>query len=124
MRYSLAFLMALLLALIVGGPTLVRKFLRDFFSGHDVYVFLTINGREVCYKNPNREFVHEDVPLLMIPYEILRSPDYETYFNLCWFDAGALFRCVHAYHRTPENAMYCERISIENCLIGKILEQR
>lgn len=124
MHHSLAFLMALLLAFIVGGPVLAHKFLRDFFVGHDVYVLLTIEGKEVCYKNPNRRFVHEDFPLLMIPYEILHSPDYETYYNVCWFDAGALFRCGHSYHRTPENAMYCERVSIENSLIGRILEQR
>jgi hypothetical protein len=88
-----------------------------------VYVFLTIDKELVCYKNPNRAG-HEDIPMVLVPYDLLQSPDYETYYNVCWYDAGTLFRCGHTYHRMPENARYCKRVSIENSLIGKVLEQR
>ena len=40
------------------------------------------------YKNPNAPYVHEDTPLLMIPYDILESKEYDTYYNICSFHAG------------------------------------
>jgi len=38
--------------LILGGPRLARKFLRSFFIGIDLYVILSVNGKDVAYKNP------------------------------------------------------------------------
>ena len=126
MGHLAAFVLVLLVALLLGGLPLVRKFLRGLFAGarNDVYVFLTIDGQTVCYKNPNSPHVHEDEPLLMVPYEILESSEYDTYYNVCWFDAGVPFRCEHSFHRKPENALYCKKINIEGVLIGKVLEQR
>ncbi len=82
MGYLAAFVLSVLVAFLVGGPLLVKKVLRGFFVGNDLYVFLTIDGQLVCYKNPNRQYVHEDKPLLIVPYEILESGEYDaTYFS-------------------------------------------
>jgi len=124
MYHLIAFVMAILLALAVGGPALAKKFAHRLFVGNEIYVFLTIDGRLVCYKNPNSPNIHEDEPLLMVPYQILESSEFDTYFNVCWFDAGVLFRCEHSFHRTQENATYCQRNEIAGSQIGKVLERR
>jgi hypothetical protein len=122
--HAAAFLLMLTILLLIGGPTLVRKFLHGYFVGVDVYVFLTLDGKEIAYKNPKGLFGHEDAPLALVPHEVLYSDQFETYYNVCWFDCGALFRCGHSYHRTEENARYCDKNFGEGVLIGKVLEQR
>lgn len=62
MFHAAAFLLMLAILLLIGGPTLVRKFLRGYFVGVDVYVFLTLDGKEIAYKNPKGFFGHEDEP--------------------------------------------------------------
>jgi hypothetical protein len=110
--------------LLLGGPRLVKKFLRGYFRGVDVYVVLTLEGKTVAYKNPRGLLGHEDEPLEMVPHEIFYSEQFETYYNVCWFECGALYRCGHSFHRAPENARYCDRATIAGSLIGKILEER
>jgi hypothetical protein len=39
------FLTLLALLLIIGGPKLVRKFLRGYSRGVDVYVIVTVGGQ-------------------------------------------------------------------------------
>src|SRR5437588_12016080 len=103
-----AFIVMLILLLLIGGPILVKKFLRGYFRGIDVYLFLSLDGKTVAYKNPKGLFGHEDKPLELVPHDILYSDQFETYYNICWFDCGALFRCGHSFHRTQENALYCD----------------
>ena len=67
------FLISLVLLLGIGGPKLVRKFLRGYFRGVDVYVIVTLDGRTLAYKNPTELLGHPDEPLDMIPNEILMS---------------------------------------------------
>ena len=119
-----AFLLTLVVLLLLGGPPLVKKFLRGYFWGVNVYVVLTLDGKTLAYKNPRGWVGYEDKPLDMVPYEIFHSDRYETYYNVCWFDCGALYRCKHRYHRASDNALYCDRIRIEGYLIGKVREQR
>jgi hypothetical protein len=119
-----AFLLTLVVLLLRGGPPLVKKFLRGYFRGLDVYVVLTFDGKTLAYENPRGVFGHEDKPLDVVPYEIFYSDRYETYYNICWFDCGALYRCQHRFHRASENALYCGRTKIEGSVIGKVLEER
>jgi len=123
MRVIIAFALGIGLALLVGGVPLARKFATRLFTGNEVYVVLTRNGQMEVYKNPNAPFVHEDTPLLMIPYDILESKEYYSYYNICWFDAGILLRCHHSFHRKPENAMYCDKVDTPGSMIGKVLEK-
>ena len=110
--------------LLLGGPPLVKKFLRGRFLGVDVYVILTMNGKAVAHKNPKSLFGHEDEPLDMVPNEIFYPDQFGTYYKVCWFECGALYRCGHSFHRTPENALYCDSTKIEGYLIGKVLEEQ
>lgn len=118
------FLILLAALLVIGGLTLMRKFLRGYFCGVDVYVIVTVEGRTLTYKNPSGLLGHPDEPLDMVPNEILMSDQYETYYNVCWFECGTLYRCGHAYHRTEENARYCNKKAGAGAFIGKILEER
>ena len=117
------FLVLLTLLLLFGGPILVKKFLRGYFVGTDVYVILTVNGNTVAFKNPKGALGHEDKPLDMVPNEILHSDRYEAHYNVCWFDCGALFRCEHPLHRTPDDALQCFTAKTPGRLIGQILEE-
>ena len=76
MRVIIAFALGIGLAVLVGGFPLARKFVTRLFTGNEVYVILTRNGQMEVYKNPNAPYVHEDTPLLMIPYDILESKEY------------------------------------------------
>jgi hypothetical protein len=76
---GIAFVIMVIGLLIPGGPILVKKFLRGYFRGVDVYVFLTLHGREVAYKNPEGWVGHEDAPLAMLPHELSYSDKFETY---------------------------------------------
>ena|SRR5579884_1601610 len=117
-----ALVLGVLLALWAGvSPT---KFLRRVYRGTDVFVVLTLNGQTQVYKNPNQPFVHEDKPLEAIPHEIFYSDQYDTYYNVCWFDCGTLFRCMHTFHRTEDNALYCDKRGVPSSFIGKVLEER
>ena len=121
--HALTLLVMLAVPFLLGGTKFVWKFLRGFFRGVDLYVLLTVDGRTAAYKNPRGEVGLDDTPLEMIPYEILSSDQFETYYNVCWWDGGTLLRCEHSFHRTEENARYCEK-NIEGVLIGKVLEER
>ena len=123
MRVIIAFALGIGLALLVGGFPLARKFATRLFTGNEVYVVLTRNGQMEVYKNPNAPYVHEDMPLLVIPYDILESKEYDAYYNICWFDTGMLLRCEHSFHRKPENAMYCNKVDTPGSMIGKVLEK-
>ena len=123
MLHAAVFVLLLLVLFLVGGPRLAKKFLRGYFRGVDVYVFLVVDGNTVAYKNPRGLFGYEDKPLDLVPHEILYSDQCETYYNVCWFDCGALFRCGHSFHRAEENARYCDKF-VKGALIGKILEER
>jgi hypothetical protein len=119
-----AFLLLLAVALLFGGPPLARKFLHGFFRGVDVYVTFAQNGKNVVYKNPAGRLGHEDKPLDVVPREIFDSEKYEPYYNVCWFECGALFRCEHSFHRARENALYCDKAKTEGSFIGEVLEER
>jgi hypothetical protein len=108
------------------GVPIARKFLRGLVLGSDLYVVLEIDGHTLVYKNPYRRLTSpEDKPLEVVPTEIFTSDQYETYYNVCWFDLqGTLQRCEHSYHRTEENATYCKFAGLEHTVIGKVLEQR
>jgi hypothetical protein len=123
MRIFIAFALGIGLAFLVGGFPLVRKFATRLFTGNEVYVILTRNGQMEVYKNPNAPYVYEDTPLLMIPWDILESKEYDTYYNICWFDAGILLRCQHSFHRKAENAMYCDMVDTPGSMIGRVLEK-
>jgi len=123
MMHAVAFLVMLGVLFLLGGSTFVRKFLRGFFRGVDLYVLLTVDRKTVAYKNPWGEIGLDDTPLEMIPYEILSSDQFETYYNVCWWDGGTLLRCGHSFHRTEENARYCDK-NVEGTVIGKVLEER
>jgi len=123
MKVIIAFVLGIGLALLVGGVPLARKFATRLFTGNEVYVVLTRNGQMEVYQNPNAPYVHEDKPLLMIPYDVLESNEYATYYNICWFDAGVLMRCEHSFHRRPENAMHCDKADTPGSMIGKVLEK-
>jgi hypothetical protein len=120
----IAFLLLLAVGLLLGGPPLTRKFLRGFFRGVDVYVTFARNGKRVVYKNPAGLLGHEDKPLDALPDEIFDSSKFETYYNVCWFECGTLFRCEHSFHHARENALYCDRAKIEGSFIGEVLEER
>lgn len=118
------FLMVVMIAAIAGVP-LARKFLRGLARGTNLYVIVTVDGRTFAYKAPPSSLIPMNTPLAEVPQEILASPDYETYYNICWFDGlGTLHRCGHDYHRTEEMASYCRLNSTAHSFIGKILEQR
>ena len=117
------FLILILLLLVLGGPTLVWKFLRGYFRGVDVYVIVTVDGRTLAYKNPIELLGHPDEPLDMVPNEILMSAQFETYYNVCWFECGTLFRCGHSFHKTEENARYCAKNVGEGMIIARVLEE-
>ena len=114
----------LVILFLVGGPILVKRFVRGYFRGVDIYVFLTVDGQTVAYKNPKEVLGQEDKPLEMVPHALLYSNQYETYYNICWFDCGTLYRCGHSFHRTQESALYCERTKSHGLLIGTVLEER
>ena len=117
------FLSIVVLAAI--GVPIARKFLRGLILGSDLYVVREVNGHKFVYKNPGSIGTVEDQPLETVPVEIFTSDQYETYYNICWFDGnGALQRCGHSYHRTAENAVFCTLAATEHSFIGKILEQR
>jgi len=120
------FLLLSIVALAALGVPIARKFLRGLVLGSDLYVVLEIDGKTLVYKNPYRYLTSpEDKPLDIVPTEIFTSGKYETYYNVCWFDGqGTLQRCEHAYHKTEENATYCEYAGLEHTVIGKVLEQR
>lgn len=99
---------------------MVARILRSI----DLYVIVPVDGKEVAYKNPKSTVGHEDIPLAIFPYEALHSEKLETYYNICWFDCGALFRCEHSFHRTADNARHCEKAAIEGSVIGKVLEEQ
>jgi hypothetical protein len=114
-----------IVALAALGMPIARKFLRGLFLGADLYVVREIDGHQVVYKNPGKIGTIDDQPMETAPTEIFTSDQYETYFNICWFDGnGALQRCGHSYHRTAENASFCKLAGTEDSFIGKILEQR
>lgn len=118
------FMLVVLIAAIAGVP-LARKFLRGLTRGTNLYVLFSVDGKTFAYKAPQRAFIQMDTPLAEVPQEILASPDYATYYNICWFDGlGTLHRCGHDYHRTEEMASYCRLNSTAHSFIGKILEQR
>jgi hypothetical protein len=119
-----AFVIMLAGLLLLGGPPLMKKFLRGYFQDWDVYVILILDGKTVAYKNPTGLLGHEDKPLDMVPNEILDSDKYEIYYNVCWFECGTLHRCEHSFHRTPDNALHCDITKPEGYLIGKILQER
>jgi|SRR6516162_5830495 hypothetical protein len=123
MLHAATFLILLLLLLIIGGPTLVWKFLRGYFRGVDLYVIVTVDGQTLTYKNPHELLGHPDEPLDMIPNEILMSDRFETYYNICWFECGTLFRCGHSFHKTEENVRYCDKNLGDGMLIGRVLEE-
>jgi len=120
------FLLLSIVALAALGVPIARKFLRGLVLGSDLYVVLEIDGKTLVYKNPYRYLTSpEDKPLDIVPTEIFTSDKYETYYNVCWFDGqGTLQRCEHAYHKTEENAAYCEYAGLEHTVIGTVLEQR
>lgn len=59
----------------------------------------------------------------MVPNEILMSDWFETYYSVCWFECGTLFRCGHSFHKTEDNARYCDKYLGHGMLIGKVLEE-
>ena len=122
--HALTLVVILAVLFLLGGPTFARKFLRGFFRGIDLYVLLTVDGRTVAYKNPKGIPWADDQPLDMVPHELLSSDKFETYYNVCWWDGGTLLRCEHSFHRTEENARYCDKHVGEGMLIGKVLEER
>ena len=89
---GIVFFSILLLAAL--GVPMAKKFLRGLLvKGADLYVVFDVDGRTVAFKNPGRSFP-EDKPLDPIPTEIFTSNQYETYYNVCWFDGdGTLHRC-------------------------------
>ncbi len=119
-----AYLLMFTILLLLGGPPLVKKFLRGKFVGMDVYIILTINGKTVAFRNPRSAVGHEDQPLDMVPNELFYSDRFGEYYNVCWFEYGALFRCGHSVHRTPEEAQSCKLTKIQGHLIGRILEEQ
>ena len=121
--YAVTFLVMLAVLFLLGGTTYVRKFLHGFFRGVDLYVLLPADGKTLAYKNPRGVAGVDDGPLEMIPYDILSSDQFETYYNVCWWDGGTLLRCEHSFHRTEENARYCDR-NVEGTVVGKVLEER
>lgn len=84
----------LVLLLLFGGPVLVKKFLRGYFVGVDVYVFLTVGGRMYAYKNRKGIFGHEDQPLAMVPHEVLYSDHFEPYYTCVGSIAEHCFAAV------------------------------
>jgi hypothetical protein len=121
--HAVTLLVMLAVLFLLGGTTFVRKFLRGFFRGVDLYVLLNVDGKTVAYKNPRGLVGLDDTPLDMLPYEILSSDQFETYYNVCWWAGGTLLRCEPSFHRTGENARYCDK-NIEGTVIGKVLEER
>ena len=115
---------AIILLLAAAGVPLARKFLYGYFHGANVFVFVEVEGKTLVYKNPRELIGIPEVPLETVPNEILYSDQYETYYNVCWFDCETLVRCEHCYHRTPENALYCDKINVAGSFVGKILEER
>ena len=124
MLRPIAFLLLLATLLLFGGPPLARKFLRGFFRGVDVYVTFAQCGKSVIYKNPTGLLGREDKPLDTVPDEIFDSEKFETYYNVCWFECGTLFRCEHSFHRSPENALSCDKAKVEGSFIAQVMEER
>jgi hypothetical protein len=118
------FLVAVLAISKGKGMRFLRGVLRGPEGGADVFVVVSVAGKDLVYKNPNRPYNDEDKPLETIPPEIFRPDQYETYYNICWFDCGTLFRCGHSYHRTPENAANCAHSETVGSFIGKVMEER
>jgi len=100
--HAVTFVVMLAVLFVLGGSTYVRKFVRGFFRGVDLYILLTVDGKTVAFKNPRGEIGLDDTPLEMIPHEILSSDQFETYYNVCWWDGRTLLRCEHSFHRTAE----------------------
>lgn len=117
-------IMLIALTLAALGVPIARRFIYGYFHGANLYVLLTVNGQTMVYKNPRQYFGIEDEPLQLVPNEIFDDTLYETYYNVCWFDLGTLFRCEHAFHRTREDAAQCYATGAKGSMIGKILEER
>ena len=117
-------IMLIALTLAALGVPIARRFIYGYFHGANLYVLLTVNGQTMVYKNPRQYFGIEDEPLQIVPNEIFDDTLYETYYNVCWFDLGTLFRCEHAFHRTREDASQCYATGATGSMIGKILEER
>jgi hypothetical protein len=117
------YLIIFAMLLWMGGPTLVKKFLRGKFLGMTVYVVLTIDGNTVAYENPRGQVGHEDFPLPAFPQETLQSGHFLEYYNACWFEYGGLFRCGHSTHHAPEDLAHCAVAQkVAGYLIGKVWE--
>jgi len=120
-----AYLLMFAILLLLGGPRLVKKFLRGKFLGATTYVVLAIDGKTVAYKNPRGHVGHEDQPLLLFPYELFHSGQFWEYYNACWFEYGGLFRCGHKTHLAPEDVQGCAVAKkIDGYVIGKVLEEQ
>lgn len=118
--HAITFLVMLAVLFLLGGTTYVRKFLCGSFRRRSLWL---VAGKTLAYKNPRGVVGVDDSPMEMIPRDILSSDQFETYYNVCWWNGGALFRCGHSFHRTEENARYCDR-NAEGTVIGKVLEER
>ncbi len=114
----------IILLLAAAGVPLARRFVYGYFHGANVFVFVEVEGKTLVYKNPREVIGIPEVPLETIPNEIRYSDQYETYYNVCWFDSDTLLRYGHSYHRKPENALYCDKINVAGAFVGKILEER
>jgi hypothetical protein len=118
------FILMLIILFLLGGPVFVRKFLRGYFRGVDLYVFLTLEGQTVAFKNPRGIIGQEDKAMEVIPHHVAYSDRFESYYNICWFDSGSLQRCEHSFHRTPQSALYCDTTKRYGCLVGKVFEEQ
>lgn len=113
-----------ILILAAAGVPVARRFVYGLFHGANVFVVVESEGKTLIYKNPREVIGIPEVPLETVPPEIFNSEQYETYYNVCWFDSDTLLRCGHSFHRKPENALYCDQIKIPGSFVGKILEER
>jgi hypothetical protein len=119
-----AAIVVVILLLAALGIPLARRFIYGYVHGPNVFVFVPSDGKILIYKNPRGVIGLEDPPLEILPPEVLSSGQYETYYNVCWFDSGTLLRCNHSYHRKPGNALYCDKIKTKDCFIAEVLEER
>ena len=124
MFFAAAVIMLVVLVCAALGIPAARRFVYGYFHGANLYVLLTVKGRTVVYKNPPEHFGFEDHPMGVPPADLFDSARYETYYNVCWFDTGTLYRCQHAFHRTPEEAGQCSRNNVPGSMIGTIVEER
>lgn len=123
-REILAVFIFVIFVLAAFRVRIARRFLYGRFHGANLFVVLEVNGQTLVYKNPRQYFGIEDFPLTEMPHEIFDPSAYETYYNVCWFDCGTLFRCDHMRHRTKEDAAQCYTNGVAGSMIGKILEER